>query len=111
MDYLSSPGNSETGLKNHSLSTEAFSESVSPMTEPILANNPHSNVGFTPEDGAASHSTPFASYLFPGVSNFPGLEPETMIASPTPLFASGFDGETPCYPTPPPLGVEDFGER
>lgn len=111
MDYLNSPGNTEIGLMDNSLPTEALSESASSMTEPILASNTYSYLGFSLEDRAPSRSTPFVSYSSPGESELPGPEPDTVIASPTPAFASGFNEGPSCYPTPPFLGVEGFSVR
>lgn len=94
-----------------SLSTEAFSENASPMSEQILASDSHIYVDFVSEAGAPSHSTPFSSYPTPDESRLPGSEPGTVIASSTSAFASGVDEGPLCYPTPPFLGVEAFNVR
>ncbi|CAI7621450.1 unnamed protein product [Penicillium palitans] len=119
MDYLNSPENTDIGLADCSFfTTDTLSESASPMGEPILASNSHSHLGmtspantFTPGDVTPSHSTPFTSYPNSDESTLPNSEPDTAIASPTPVFAPGFDKGLLCYPTPPSFDVEELSVR
>ncbi|KAJ5443128.1 hypothetical protein N7445_004241 [Penicillium cf. griseofulvum] len=111
LDYLNSPENTDIGLAD-------CSESASPVGEPILASNSHSHLGmtspantFTPGDETPSYSTPFTFCPNPDENTLPNSEPDTSIASPTPVFAPGFDEGLLCYPTPPSFDVEELSVR
>ncbi|KAJ5431149.1 hypothetical protein N7445_008881 [Penicillium cf. griseofulvum] len=113
-DYPNAPENIDIGLADWSFSTtDTPSESVSSVTEPILASDPNSCVemtspvtAYTPGDGAPFRSAPLDSYPSPAESELLGPETHTMIAPHVPIFLPNVDEGASHYSTPLSYGNE-----